>query len=102
MTYDLNFKTPTKPSYYMNGVPHSWQNETTGRLRAAIMAYLSKTPTDYQLKLVIAYAQHYLHAPCWDDVVAIKGLRAQSMNLETIDQVNHLINLALKVDIDPL
>lgn len=114
----FNVGNPTDPKNYhsngrVSGLPLNWQDDVTGTMRAAVMAYLDQKPTDEQLKLVIAYIQHHIHAPCflerspWGEVDeetarAIKALRAKSMEMKTLKDVNHYINRALGVGLDPL
>lgn len=110
MVDNLDFRNPTNPAYYnfgpVPGIPLQWQNETTGRLRTAISAYLEQKPTDHQLKLVIAYLQHYVHAPAWlqDPELAadVKALQAKSLTLKTIEEAKAFIQDAVALGIDPL
>ena len=114
----LNLDNPTDPQSYRNmgpvsGAPLNWQDDITGRMKAAVMAYLDQKPTADQLRIVICYIQHHIHAPCWletppwgevDKEMAdeIRALRALSLKLKTTQDVNRFINRALKIAIDPL
>ncbi|MCL4296305.1 MAG: hypothetical protein KJ077_11275 [Anaerolineae bacterium] len=114
----LNLEKPTDPANYIDrefarGTPLNWQDDVTGRLRAAVMDYLNQKPTDEQLKLVIAFVQHHIHAPCWleaspfgevDEEMAaeIKALRELSLTLVSLKDVNQFINRAIGIGLDPL
>ena len=98
---------------FVKGIPLNWQNEVSGRLEKAVMAYLNQTPTPEQLKIVIAYIQYHIHAPCWlesspfgkideDMVIEINSLRTQSLNLTSLKDVNQYIHKALEIGLDPL
>lgn len=114
----LDLENPTDPSNYIKrgflaGTPLNWQDDITNRLRNAIMSYLDQSPTTEQLKIVIAYLQHHIHAPCWleqsplgeahDEVKKeILALREKSLQVESLDDVNQYINAALNIALDPL
>lgn len=114
----LNLENPTDPANYVDrpfakGTPLYWGDDVTGRLRAAIMGYLNQAPTEEELKKVIAYIQYHIHAPCWletspfgdhDDEIdqEIKALRALSLTLKTVQDVNEYIERALYIAMDPL
>lgn len=114
----LNLEFPTHPSNYVprgivQGTPLNWRDDITGRMESAVMAYLKQMPDEEQLKLVIAYIKHHIHAPCWleqspfDEVdeemeAEIHALRERSLQLKTVEDVNEYINAALAVGLDPL
>ena len=112
----FNADNPTDPSSYVvqfqgiGATPLNWQNEQTGVLRGAIMAYLNQAQTVQQLRLVIAYVQHYIHAPCWADIVvdepdrqqALEQLQKSSMALLTVSDVNQWLGESVKFGVDPL
>lgn len=114
----LNLEFPTHPSNYVprgpvQGTPLNWRDDVTGRMESAVMAYLKQTPDEEQLKLVIAYIKHHIHAPCWlekspfgevDEEMAeeIRALRKRSLQLKTLEDVNEYISAALHSALDPL
>ncbi len=114
----FNPENPTDPKGYVSrgpvsGLPLSWQDDMSGQTQAAVMAYLEQEVTPQQLKLVIAYIQHHIHAPCFLEsspfgnvdswmIGYITGLRQKSLALETIEDVNEYIDAALEVGLDPL
>lgn len=114
----LNLQDPTNPRNYVDrpfavGTPLNWQDDVTGQTQAAVMGYLNQTPTPEQLKIVIAYLQYHIHAPCWleqspfgevDEEMAdeIKALREQSLKLTSLKEINQYINRALGIALDPL
>jgi hypothetical protein len=113
----LNLENPTDPALYVKrgtveGMPLYWRDDVTGRLPAAVMAYLNHKPTPEQLGLVIKYIQHHIHAPCFlekspfeviDELAEeIRALRALSLELKTIQDVNQYIHRALAWALDPI
>lgn len=114
----FDIEDPTHPKNYCSrgpvvGLPRNWQEEVSGQLVAAIMAYLRQEPTPEQLQLVIKYLQHHIHAPIWldagflgpiDPQIAgeIKALREMSLTLNSLAEVNAYIQRALSAAIDPL
>jgi len=113
----LNLENPTDPALYVkrgnvDGMPLYWRDDVTGRIPAAVMAYLEQKPTEEQLGLVIKYIQHHIHAPCFlekapFEVVEelaeeIKALRVLSLELKTLRDVNAYIHRALDWAIDPI
>ena len=115
----LNLQNPTDPSSYQQlghiiGLPLYWHNCTHPAIPQAIQAYLEQRATAQQLKFVIAYLQHLIHAPCWLEAfpssngpaattaTEIAALRQFSLTMTTVEQVNHFINRALDINIDPL
>ena len=114
----LNLENRTDPRNYVDrdfsaGTPLNWQDDVTGQMREAVMAYLNQDPTPKQLKIVIAYIQYHIHAPCWlesspfgevDEEMAqeIRALREQALKLTTLKEINQYIDRALNIALDPL
>jgi len=114
----LDLENPTDPANYIDrefsaGTPFNWQDEASGQLMQAVMAYLRQEPTPEQLQLVIKYLQYYIHAPVWLDgavigpidpeiVAEIVALRELSLKMTNLAEVNQYIYRALRVAIDPL
>jgi hypothetical protein len=114
----LNLEKPTDPSNYVDrsfakGSPLNWQDDVSGQMSSAVMGYLHQKPTEDELKKVIAYIQYHIHAPCWlesspfgvtDDEMAaeIRALRALSLTLNTVQDVNEYIERAMNIALDPL
>lgn len=108
------------PKFYRDpfGLPLRWQDEQSGLLPGAVMAYFdhsinrSKAFTETQLNLVIQYCQYYINAPCWidnavrsgsEDVVAeMRRAMAKSMQLRTAEDIDGWIRDCLEMGIDPL
>jgi hypothetical protein len=100
------------------GLPLRWQDEQSGLLPGAVMAYLdhsidkSKPLTETQLALVIEWVRHYINAPCWinsavrsgsEDVVAeMRSLIVKSAQLQTAEDIDGWIHDCLQAGIDPL
>lgn len=114
----LNPKNPTDPASYrdvgpVKGMPLNWQDDITGQMPRAVLAYLDQDASPEQLRLVIIYIQHHIHAPCFleaypfdeiDDEYqeALKKLRERSLALKTQEDVNQYINDCMEWAIDPL
>lgn len=112
--------SPTDPKSYRTipqisgGVPQNWEDDVTGRLPAAIHAYYDAAPSDEDIKLVIAYCQHHIHAPCWmvnhnelpesdeefkNDYLELCRL---SLQLKTKDDIYEYILKSMEWGLDPL
>lgn len=114
----LDLHNPTDPKNYVDrpfakGTPLNWQDDISGIVSGAVMAYLKQDVTPEQLAIVIAYMQYHIHAPCWleqspfkevDEEMAaeIRQLRGRSLKLETLEDVNRYIEAALDAALDPL
>ena len=99
------------------GLPLNWREEPTRLLPAAVKAFIfhqaapqkEPAPTADHLKLVIAYLNHYIQAPCWDRpfgeptpfVEELKVLRGQALVLKTEADVAGWIDMALEIALDP-
>lgn len=83
----------------MNRVPLYWRNEASGKLPAAVMAYLSSTQTQEQLDLVIAYVRAWVECPVWKN---IEPLRESVKGVKTHEELRKWIWEALDYGIDPL
>lgn len=115
-------EAPVKmPDYYdpYFGGPFYWRQEPTGKLEAAILAYIAHAggdvfdnakrdrtaPTQEQLSLVIDYLKYWINAPCWQQPEReywLDRLRARSYSLNTVAEVSNWLNDCLKVGLDPL
>ena len=116
----LDLQHPTDPKNYVDrmggrlaGAPLYWRDDQTGQMQSIILSYLEQRSTPEQLKLVIAYIQYHIHAPCWlesnlmgqpspEMTEAIINLRKRSLTLRTLADVNQYISAALTWAIDPL
>jgi len=113
--FDLS--DPTNPQNYVNrgvvkGIPLCWKDDLTGITTQAIKAYLSGDHDPDDIKIVIAYCQHFIHAPCWLEARPfqappgaeqhIQRLRAESMQLKTARELDRWIESAISAGIDPL
>lgn len=92
------------------GLPLRWQDEQSGLLPAAVMAYYyhgahpadHKAPTPGQMSLVIEYVRYYMAAPCWEGGDGLERLRAQAAELKTAPDLDHWIGECMEYGIDPL
>ncbi len=112
----LDLEHPTDPKNYVDrqsakGCPFNWQDDSTGQLRKAFIAFCGRYQTPRQLQMVIAYLQHHIHAPCWLEqrhlVVwrtrsKILNLRKLSLTLKTADEVRQYLRQAAEIGLDPL
>lgn len=115
-TFNLN--DPTNPANYhdvgfLEGMPLNWEDEVSGRLRAIVLAYLEQKIEPSALHILIAYVQHHIHAPCWlekspfsegvdeETATEIQALRAVSLNLKTVEDVNNYVDRAMEIALDP-
>lgn len=91
------------------GLPLRWQDEQSGRLPEAVKAFFGYRASEEQLKLVIAYCQYYIKAPCWasnafedEAKSALAQLRESAEALKDADGILDWIYECLKIGIDPL
>jgi len=97
-----------RPPY---GLPLRWQDEQSGELVAAVLAYFEKKPlTNRQFALLRAYVIHYICAPCWDmgcdgdeeGIRYLMSLREGANKLAKQEEILPWIEQCLDVGIDPL
>lgn len=113
----LDLKNPTNPDNYVSrgditGLPLYWQDDITGTLRSTILAYYDRKMNPEQLATLIAFLQHFIHAPCWLENLPfeataqtkkeISELRTMAMGMKTIADINGFIWRCLDYGIDPL
>ncbi len=46
--------------------PLRWQDDVTGVLPKAVLAFFDQTVNPEQFSLVREYGEYYINAPCWD------------------------------------
>jgi len=97
------------PNWYRPplGLPLRWQDEQSGELPAAIMAYFhhkEQPMLRLQIKLVLDYLRYYIHAPCWmyDPPEELAELRSRVETLSTEEEIDAWIQDCLEIGIDPL
>jgi hypothetical protein len=94
------------PSYAQSqGLPCDWRAEASGRLAAAVMAYLEHQSTPAQLALVIAYCTYWVEAPCWPEDPSSRPLATLRQDLQqvvTAADLQRWLEAALDLGIDPL
>ena len=94
----------------MGILPPYWQHEVSGLLRPAIEALIYNgaapdkvpPPTEEQIKLIAAYFQIYIDAPCWQGGAELKALRESARELQTLADVHNWLRAASAIAIDPL
>lgn len=94
------------------GLPLRWQDEQSGELVAAVLAYFEKKLlTERQFALVRAYCIHYINAPCWAEkgcqgdpecLDALSGLRDGANKLARQEDILPWIYECLDMGMDPL
>lgn len=90
-------------------IPRRWQDDRSGRLPQAVMAYLywepDMNPLDPPLlRLLVDYLIHYIDAPCWNGnfVPEIADLRLQAGSLQSANDVRAWIEACMVIGLDPL
>lgn len=108
--------------YQPGGGPLRWQDDVTGVLPAAVMAFLNRDTvvmsgkvigrsvcTPEQVELVRDYCEYYINAPCWE--LGPEGeayhsdfmtLRNRVRTLTTGKEIDAWLGDALDLGIDPL
>lgn len=100
------------------GLPLRWQDEQSGMLPKAVLAYFHHTQTPMlrpQMKIVVEYLRYYVHAPCWDsnphhtqetcaDLARLRSriLAIQQGPLATEDEIEAWLADCLEMGLDPL
>jgi hypothetical protein len=116
--HTLDLSNPTAPTNYvaqtiLQGSPVHWRDDVFGKLAHAILAYLNRTPTAEQLRMVIAYLQHHIHAPCWleqspyenaEEALGdqLRALRSASLAMVAIEDVDRFLLGCIQIGLDPL
>ena len=115
----FDYNDPINPRNYhdmdsghLRGVPLYWRHDITGEMQSIMRSYLEQRCNANQLRIVIAYLQHFIHAPLWleniplgaatEMTAAILAIRQQSMAMTTIEDVNACIDAMMKIALDPL
>ena len=104
--------------YRPGGLPMRWQDEVSGRLPAAVRAYLDAVTsgdplkaTDEQLILMGKWLEYYVNAPCWKTVsfsddpdwaAQWAALKRRAASLNSVSAINRWIHHALDFGLDPL
>lgn len=85
-----------------SSAPRYWMRETSGVLRPAIEAYLSRDEmTPGEIAAMRAYLRQWIMAPVWQGQ-AIDALRAGIDGLTSRQAISRWLDLALNENIDPL
>jgi hypothetical protein len=106
-------KKSRMPNFYQDfGGPLRWQDDVTGELPAAVMAFFGHRQeiTPDQLELVRQYCEYYMLAPCWDmnphhdeeTREELRQARKDIKNVKTREELNSWIHQCLEMGIDPL
>ena len=83
--------------------PKYWMDETSGRLRRAVEAYLKAGPmTDDQISYMRAYLRQWIMSPEWGGDEKLDQLRAGVDGLTSREAIDKWIVDALVIVIDPL
>ncbi len=105
--------TSRMPAIYRppTGGPLRWQDDVTGVLPAAVLAFLDFSLgvnvafTAEQLDLVRDYCQYYINAPCWnttDMEAAFVELRERIIGVQAVEELDKWLHDCLDIGIDPL
>jgi len=96
----------------ITGLPLNWRDEVSGKLPAAVKAYLDnrvdRTPIGPEhLEWLRVYFEHYINAPCWDSedgnaAELLADLRRDVKELKTPEAIGEWIWRCLDLGIDPL
>jgi len=103
------------PNYYrplFDGGPDGplrWQDDVTGFLPAAMLAYFEHKATPEQFSLVCEYGEYYIHAPCWDwnphlteeGKQELAQVRNQIKSVTTEQDLSQWMYACLDLGIDP-
>jgi hypothetical protein len=92
------------------GGPLAIQDDESGVMPAAVLAYFNGNASPSQLELVRDWCEYYLNAPCWDanphhddeTRAELAGLRAEVKTCKTVEALNIWIQKCLDIGIDPL
>lgn len=92
------------PNYYNPpiGTPLRWQDDQTGQLEAAVVAYFDRHPTEAQIELVKDWLRYYANAPCWQDPNgAIAELVREAPLIRSMAGIDQWLEKAMHEGIDP-
>ena len=83
-------------------IPGYWMNETSGRLRPAIEAYVKGDAlNEAEIAAIRAYLRQWIEAPVWQGP-AINDLRAGIDGLVSRQAIHDWLADAVEAEIDPL
>lgn len=101
--------------YAPGGIPLYWRNETSGRMRGAVMNFLNDRADVGDLLLIQAYFKHWINAPVWScytpqdhDQLLLLRQSIEAMVDSRLDVRQNASNLnrwygqAVELGIDPL
>ena len=108
--------TSVMPSYYCELFPGGprgplrWQDDISGQMPQAVLAFFEGKATPGQFALVRDYCRYYIDAPCWDwnphnddeNRAELAAVRASIREVKTTMELNAWIGRCLDMGIDPL
>jgi hypothetical protein len=87
----------------MKGTPGYWMYETSGALRPAVVAYLSRQVlSDAEIAAIRAYLRQWIMADVWARERTLEELRADIDNLGSRSAIERWLGRAEEIGIDPL
>jgi hypothetical protein len=86
-----------------SGGPGFWKYETGGKLRPVVERYLGGAVLEpLEIAILRAYLVQWFASPAWFDTAEIEELRRRSKGLNTLDDIDELVSLAVAGGFDPL
>lgn len=83
-------------------IPGYWMNETSGVLRPAVEAYLSRDEmTPQQVAALRAYLRQWINVDGWTGPL-IDVLRTNADEIRTRQDITRWLEIARRAEIDPL
>ncbi len=89
--------------------PLRWQDEMSGILPTAMLAFFEDKATPEQLSLAREYGEYYINAPCWDwnprlteeGKEELAQVRSRIKVVKTKQELMDWVDLCMDMGIDP-
>ena len=89
--------------------PLRWQDDVSGVMPAAMLAYFDHGASPEQFALVREYGEYYINAPCWDwnphlteeGKAELTQVREQIRTVKTEQELSDWMDACLDLGIDP-
>lgn len=87
----------------MFGQPLYWQQETSGKLKEAVLTYVDNKPlNESQILSLKLYFQQWISASAWEPTDEVIDLRYSVEKIATVKDIDNWVEDAIAAGVDPL